>query len=109
MEALATKYRPRTFKDVICQDNVKKVLSNQLETKEIKQAYLFCGSSGTGKTTCARIFANDVNEGKKQYIGGGEESYGFLAEDFVRDKDAVSACSLLASISQALVPTCLIP
>ena len=36
------------------------------------------------------------NEGKKQYIGGGEESYGFLAEDFVRDKDAVSACSLLA-------------
>ena len=34
--------------------------------------------------------------GKQQYIGGGEESYGFLAEDFVRDKDAVSACSLLA-------------
>ena len=38
------------------------------------------------------------NEGVKQYIGGGEESYGFLAEDFVRDKDAVSACSLLAEI-----------
>ena len=38
------------------------------------------------------------NEGKKQYIGGGEESYGFLAEDVVRDKDAVSACSLLAEI-----------
>ena len=38
------------------------------------------------------------NEGKKLYIGGGEESYGFLAEDFVRDKDAVSACSLLAEI-----------
>jgi phosphoglucomutase len=37
-------------------------------------------------------------EGVKQYIGGGEESYGFLAEDFVRDKDAVSACSLLAEI-----------
>lgn len=37
-------------------------------------------------------------EGQKQYIGGGEESYGFLAEDFVRDKDAVSACSLLAEI-----------
>lgn len=37
-------------------------------------------------------------EGKMQYIGGGEESYGFLAEDFVRDKDAVSACSLLAEI-----------
>ncbi len=39
-----------------------------------------------------------INEGKKQYIGGGEESYGFMAEDFVRDKDAVSACSLLAEI-----------
>jgi phosphoglucomutase len=39
-----------------------------------------------------------INEGKKQYIGGGEESYGFLAQDFVRDKDAVSACSLLAEI-----------
>lgn len=39
-----------------------------------------------------------ISEGKQQYIGGGEESYGFLAEDFVRDKDAVSACSLLAEI-----------
>ena len=39
------------------------------------------------------------NEGKKTYIGGGEESYGFLAEDFVRDKDAVSACMLLAEIA----------
>ncbi len=39
------------------------------------------------------------NEGKKVYIGGGEESYGFLAEDFCRDKDAVSACSLMAEIA----------
>lgn len=39
-----------------------------------------------------------LREGVKQYIGGGEESYGFLAQDFVRDKDAVSACSLLAEI-----------
>jgi phosphoglucomutase len=38
-------------------------------------------------------------EGKKQYIGGGEESYGFLAEDFVRDKDAVSSCALMAEIA----------
>lgn len=68
MEALATKYRPRTFKDVVCQDNIKKVLTNQLETGEIKQAYLFCGSAGTGKTTSARIFANDVNEGKGKPI-----------------------------------------
>lgn len=39
-----------------------------------------------------------LSEGKQQYIGGGEESYGFLAEDFCRDKDAVSAMSLLAEI-----------
>ena len=40
-----------------------------------------------------------LSEGKQQYIGGGEESYGFLAEDFVRDKDAVSACAILAEIA----------
>lgn len=40
-----------------------------------------------------------MNEGKKQFIGGGEESYGFLCEDFVRDKDAVSACAILAEIA----------
>ena len=39
------------------------------------------------------------NEGKKKYIGGGEESYGFLAGDFVRDKDSVSACTLFAEIA----------
>ena len=68
MEALATKYRPRTFKDVVCQDNIKKVLTNQLETGEVKQAYLFAGSAGTGKTTSARIFANEVNKGKGKPI-----------------------------------------
>ena len=68
MEALATKYRPRTFKDVVCQDNIKKVLTNQLDTGEVKQAYLFCGSAGTGKTTSARIFANEVNKGKGKPI-----------------------------------------
>ena len=68
MMNLAVKYRPQHFEDVVCQDNVKKVLSNQLQTGEIKQAYLFCGSSGTGKTTSARIFANDVNGGKGKPI-----------------------------------------
>ena len=50
----------------------------------------------TGFKWIAREIA--LAEGKQQYIGGGEESYGFLAQDFVRDKDAVSACSLLAEI-----------
>ena len=68
MEALATKYRPTRFEDVVCQDNIKKVLTNQLETGEVKQAYLFAGSAGTGKTTSARIFANEVNKGKGKPI-----------------------------------------
>lgn len=68
MMNLAVKYRPERFADVVCQDNVKKVLTNQLETNEVKQAYLFCGSSGTGKTTSARIFANEVNGGKGKPI-----------------------------------------
>ena len=50
----------------------------------------------TGFKWIAREIA--ISEGKQQFIGGGEESYGFMAEDFVRDKDAVSACSLLAEI-----------
>ena len=52
----------------MCQDNIKKVLTNQLDTGEVKQAYLFCGSAGTGKTTSARIFANEVNAGKGKPI-----------------------------------------
>jgi phosphoglucomutase len=40
-----------------------------------------------------------LEEGKKTYIGGGEESYGFMAEDFVRDKDAVSACCLIGEVA----------
>ena len=39
------------------------------------------------------------NEGKKKYIGGGEESFGFMPADFVRDKDAVSSCALMAEIA----------
>lgn len=68
MEALATLYRPKKFEDLVCQDNVKKILVNQLETKEFKQSYLFCGGAGTGKTTSARIFANEINNGKGKPI-----------------------------------------
>ena len=63
-EALATKYRPRTFDDVTEQKAVKVILEQQLKSGEIKNAYLFCGGAGTGKTTCARIFANEINQGK---------------------------------------------
>lgn len=61
---LANKYRPRAFQDVVAQGYVKQILLNQLETGEIKHAYLFCGGAGTGKTTSARIYAKEVNNGE---------------------------------------------
>ncbi len=64
IKSLAVKYRPKHWEDVVEQDSVKIILRNQLETNEVKNAYLFCGGAGTGKTTCARIFANELNKGQ---------------------------------------------
>ena len=61
MEALAVKYRPMTWDSVCSQDSIVKILTRQLELNQIKNAYLFCGASGCGKTTCARIFADEIN------------------------------------------------
>lgn len=63
-QALAVTYRPKTFDDVVEQGSVKTILQQQLATNEFKHAYLFCGGAGTGKTTCARIFANEINHGQ---------------------------------------------
>ena len=63
-QTLAVKYRPKTFDDVTEQVNTKIILQQQLESGEIKNAYLFVGGAGTGKTTCARIFAHDINGGQ---------------------------------------------
>ena len=62
--ALAVKYRPKTFDDVVEQEAIKDILTEQIETNSFKHAYLFCGPAGCGKTTVARIFANDLNKGK---------------------------------------------
>lgn len=61
--SLANKYRPKEFHDVSAQKSLIAILSRQLETKTFKNCYLFCGPSGTGKTTVARIFANKINQG----------------------------------------------
>lgn len=63
-QSLAVKYRPRNFSEVVEQSATKVILQQQLESGEVKNAYLFCGGAGTGKTTCARIFANEINKGK---------------------------------------------
>lgn len=68
METLAIKYRPHTFDDVTEQGSVKTILENQINTHSVKSAYLFCGGAGTGKTTCARIFANEINNGEGEPI-----------------------------------------
>lgn len=63
-QALALKYRPRTFEDLTEQDSIKKILSTQISTNTIKNGYLFTGPAGCGKTTSARIFANMINNNK---------------------------------------------
>ena len=63
-EALAVKYRPKTFEDMTEQHAIKNILENQIKTKTFQHGYLFTGPAGTGKTTSARIFANMINEGK---------------------------------------------
>ncbi|MDE6348060.1 MAG: phospho-sugar mutase [Bacteroides sp.] len=83
------KMQPNDFivKTIVTTELIKAVADkNQIEMRDCY----------TGFKWIAREIR--LSEGKQQYIGGGEESYGFLAEDFVRDKDAVSACSLLAEI-----------
>mgnify|MGYP004640536407 CR=1 FL=1 len=62
--SLAVKYRPKTFDDLCEQEYVKAVLRNQIKTKSFVHAYLFTGPAGCGKTTSARIFAMNLNEGK---------------------------------------------
>lgn len=64
MQSLAIKYRPTKFDEVVEQSATKVILQQQLDRGEIKNAYLFCGGAGTGKTTCARIFANEINKCK---------------------------------------------
>lgn len=64
METLAVKYRPKKWEDVVEQSSISIILQQQLQSNEIKHAYLFCGGAGTGKTTCARIFANEINKGQ---------------------------------------------
>ena len=83
------KMKPNDFivKTIVTTEVIKKIADkNNIEMRDCYTGF--------------KWIANEIrkSEGKQQYIGGGEESYGFMAQDFVRDKDAVSACSLLAEI-----------
>lgn len=81
--------KPTDFivKTIVTTEVIRKIADKQ--NVEMRDCY-------TGFKWIAREVA--ISEGKQDYIGGGEESYGFMAESFCRDKDAVSACCLLAEI-----------
>ena len=60
-QALYRKWRPRTFADVIGQEHITETLRRQVAEGRTSHAYLFTGTRGTGKTTCAKILAKAVN------------------------------------------------
>lgn len=60
-QALYRKWRPKSFSDVIGQNHITETLKREIDSNKISHAYLFTGSRGTGKTTCAKIFAKSVN------------------------------------------------
>ena len=60
-QVLYRKYRPKVFSDVVGQEHITKTLETEIETGKLSHAYLFTGSRGTGKTTCAKILSKAVN------------------------------------------------
>lgn len=60
-QALYRKWRPKNFSDVVGQNHITETLKREIDSGRISHAYLFTGSRGTGKTTCAKIFAKSVN------------------------------------------------
>lgn len=89
MEALAVKYRPTSFEEVCGQKSIIQILRKQIELKQFKNCYLFCGASGCGKTTVARIFAKEINN----YLGSPIEIDGASNNGVDNVKQIISSAS----------------
>ena len=93
-QSLYRSFRPEVFEDLLGQEHIVKILSNQIESGNVGHAYIFCGTRGTGKTTTARLLAKALNctgEGKKP-CGKCPECRAIAAGDFldVVEMDAAS-------------------
>ena len=62
----ARKYRPTNFESIVGQSSITSTLQNAIKTGQLAQSFLFCGPRGVGKTTCARIFAKQINQYNKE-------------------------------------------
>ena len=60
-QAIYRKWRPMVFEDIVGQGHITQTLKNQILNDKIGHAYLFCGTRGTGKTTCAKVLSRAVN------------------------------------------------
>ncbi|MEQ9188458.1 MAG: DNA polymerase III subunit gamma/tau [Cryomorphaceae bacterium] len=70
----ARKYRPESWKEVIGQGAITETLHNSITQDHMAHAYLFCGPRGVGKTTCARIFAKEINRSEQHAV---DEDFSF--------------------------------
>ena len=75
------KYRPKSFETVIGQNNVTKTLKNSITENKIPSAILFCGPRGVGKTSCARIYAKEINKSSIDNIDSHDLSFNVFELD----------------------------
>ena len=75
------KYRPKDFDSVVGQDHVTKTLKNSIIENKIPSALLFCGPRGVGKTSCARIYAKEINSESVQNLENPDYSFNIFEID----------------------------
>ena len=82
----ARKYRPENFEDVVGQNHITESLQNSIKSNTVSHAYIFCGPRGVGKTTCARIFAKQLNIDAKKNKGRSRRELFYMEHFFALEK-----------------------